>query len=67
MFIISLSNTMQMYLGWANSIMCERGVLINGLDELQDGVVFCNLIELLTGADLGIGGVQQVGGAGNYV
>ncbi|XP_072051530.1 uncharacterized protein [Amphiura filiformis] len=49
---MAFSSVLQMYLGWANSVMCERGVLIEGLHELQDGVTFCHLIELLTGTDL---------------
>ena len=41
-----------MYLGWANSLLCEQGILIDGLHQLRDGTVFCQLIELLTGTQL---------------
>ena len=43
---------MQMYLGWSNSLLCEQGVLIDGLHQLRDGSIFCHLIELLTGTQL---------------
>ncbi|XP_038060593.1 uncharacterized protein LOC119731478 isoform X2 [Patiria miniata] len=50
--IMAFSSVLQMYLGWANSLLCEQGILIDGLHQLRNGSVFCHLIELLTGTQL---------------
>ncbi|XP_033644455.1 uncharacterized protein LOC117304070 [Asterias rubens] len=49
---MAFSSVLQMYLGWANSLLCEHGILIDGLHQLRDGTIFCHLIELLTGTQL---------------
>ncbi|XP_022105570.1 uncharacterized protein LOC110987173 isoform X2 [Acanthaster planci] len=49
---MAFSSVLQMYLGWANSLLCEQGILIDGLHQLRSGTIFCNLIELLTGSKL---------------
>lgn len=38
---------LQVYLGWANSILCEAGLLVGSLDDLKSGVALATIIETL--------------------
>ncbi|XP_071829019.1 uncharacterized protein [Apostichopus japonicus] len=46
------SSVLQMYLNWANSLLCERGVLVTDAEELQDGRIFALLIDVLNNAEI---------------
>ncbi|XP_070544810.1 uncharacterized protein [Ptychodera flava] len=49
---MAFSSVLQMYLGWANSILHEDGDIIDGFHQLRDGKVFCKLLDLLNGSSL---------------
>ncbi|XP_078579299.1 uncharacterized protein LOC144863728 isoform X2 [Branchiostoma floridae x Branchiostoma japonicum] len=48
----SFSSILQVYQGWANSVLCEGGYLIEDLTELQNGALLCCLVDILTGSNL---------------
>ncbi|XP_078660394.1 uncharacterized protein LOC144904999 isoform X3 [Branchiostoma floridae x Branchiostoma belcheri] len=48
----SFSSILQVYQGWANSVLCEGGYLIEDLTELQNGALLCCLVDILTGSHL---------------
>ena len=37
----------QVFLGWANSVLCEAGLLLDGLDDLQSGVALATIVDTL--------------------
>ncbi|XP_072165570.1 uncharacterized protein [Diadema setosum] len=49
---MAFSSVLQMYLDWANSLLCEHGIVINELKEFQDGRIFALLIHILTDTQL---------------
>ncbi|XP_063969597.1 uncharacterized protein LOC129281839 isoform X1 [Lytechinus pictus] len=49
---MAFNSVLQMYLDWANSLLCEHGIVINELKEFQDGRIFSLLVEILTGTRL---------------
>lgn len=49
---MAFSTVLQMYLDWANSLLCEHGIVINELKEFQDGRIFSLLIQILTKTQL---------------
>ncbi|XP_033120104.1 uncharacterized protein LOC117119406 isoform X2 [Anneissia japonica] len=49
---MAFNSVLQMYTDWANSLLCEEGILIGGLHELSDGKILCKLLDALTTSHL---------------
>ncbi|KAI8521173.1 hypothetical protein Bbelb_009270 [Branchiostoma belcheri] len=51
-YVLKALDQRHVYQGWANSVLCEGGYLIEDLTELQNGALLCCLVDILTGSHL---------------